>query len=235
MSGVDYSKWDKIEMSSDEEDRKLDYECNVTRFDSPQSITIGGNEGSNISDLNVKKEELKIESGHVSREKTMSLDDYVFGGKSVCGKDYYWTQTDSGLTLVLEIDPEMQRNSKEFRVDVTESGMKVMHCSEILLLEEFEYGVNTDEDAIFWSVKEIKRSDKSKTKMLVIELEKKKLDASIRLWWKRIFKGGIETDTSRFCRYTSKTEERNKRFMDAWDAAHKEFKNMIQSRQKTSV
>lgn len=236
MSGVDYSKWDKIEISSDEEEGRSGYGCNVTRFDSPQSITIGGKSGGvSVADLNLEQE-LKMESGYVSREKVISLDDYVFGGKSLCGKDYYWTQTDNGLSLVLDIDSEMQRNSKGFRVEVTESGVKIMYNFETLLLEEFEHGVNSCEDFIFWSIREVECLGKGKTKMLVLELEKKKLDASIRLWWRRIFKRGTETDISKFCRSTSsKVEEKNKKFMYAWDEAHRKFKNMVKSRQKTSV
>ncbi|TRY51040.1 HSP20-like chaperone [Cryptosporidium tyzzeri] len=240
MSGIDYSKWDKIEISSDEESEKFGSRCNVTKFDSPHSITIGGHiegEEDNKVNSNVTVDELKkIEPVHVSREKILSLNDYVFGGKSKNGKSYYWTQTGNDLTIVIEISPEMQ--SKDFKINVTENSITIMYGLETILFEKFEYEVKYDDNTIFWSIKDVELFDKVQNKriinkMLVLELEKKELDTSIRLWWKRIFKGGIETDISKFNRFTSSNkEERNKKFLQAWEKAHDEFRNKIQNRQK---
>ncbi|OII73345.1 nuclear move domain-containing protein [Cryptosporidium ubiquitum] len=240
MSGIDYSKWDKIEISSDEESGKLGSKCNVTRFDSPQSITIGGQRESKEDSLvssNILVDDLKTKSVLVSREKVISLDDYVFGGKSACGKDYYWTQTENGLTIILEIDPGTQ--NKDLKVNVTEDKVTVTHGSETILFEEFEYGVKDDDNTIFWSVKEVESlngAQNKRSRMLVLELEKKELDTSIRLWWKKIFKGGIEADISKFSRFSSpKSEERNRKFLEAWEEAHNEFRNKIKNRQKLSI
>lgn len=241
MSGIDYSKWDNIEVSSDEESGKLVSGCNVTRFDSPQSITIGGqreNEEDNVINSNTLVDQMKIESGYVSREKVISLDDYVFGGKSICGKSYYWTQTETSLTIILEIDPEMQ--NKDFKVNITENKVTIAHNLKTILLEEFEYAVKDDENAVFWSIKDVESLDKMQkkniNKMLVLELEKKEIDTSIRLWWKKVFKGGIETDISKFSRSSSpKKEERNLKFLQAWEKAHDEFRNKVKNRQKFNI
>ncbi|KAH8582310.1 Low complexity [Cryptosporidium sp. chipmunk genotype I] len=242
MSGVDYSKWDKIEISSDEESERLGSGCNVTRFDSPQSITIGGRRESEEDkklSSNLIADELEIEPGHVSREKTLSLDDYVFGGRSKSGKDYYWTQTENDLIVIVEINPEMKNT--DFKINVTEKSVTIMYGLETILLEEFEYEVKDDDSTVFWSIKEVESFDTTQkkrkvTRMLVLELEKKELNTSIRLWWKRVFKGGIETDISNFSRFTStKKEERNKKFLEAWEKAHNEFRNKIKNRQKFSI
>ncbi|KAJ1609273.1 Low complexity protein [Cryptosporidium canis] len=241
MSGIDYSKWDKLEVSSDEESGKLGSGCRVTRFESPQSITIGGGGegGESVVANSSLPAEAKTESGYVSRERAISLEDYVLGGRSVSGRDYYWSQADDSLALLLEIGQEMQ--NKDFVVTVTEDNITIRYRSETVLSEEFEYGVNDDDGTVFWSIKEVEvpnKTDNSKTmkRMLALELEKKKLDASIRLWWKRIFKGGIETDITKSGRFSSsKMEERNKRFIQAWEEAHSEFKSRIKDRQKITI
>jgi hypothetical protein len=40
--GIDYSKWDQLQDSSDEEEGEGRGEPHVTRFDEPMSVTLGG-------------------------------------------------------------------------------------------------------------------------------------------------------------------------------------------------
>lgn len=109
--GIDYSKWDKMDFSDDEEDDQSSssYEHNtprVTRLDEPSSITFGNDDGGSI---NITQSNLKPHSGNsVQKALGKSIDATCDSGKS---KKFH--EKDTKLKLLTRnggayIDPSTQ-------------------------------------------------------------------------------------------------------------------------------
>ena len=229
MSRIDYSKWDKIDLSEDEETTSAG-KCRVTRFDSPKSVTIGKRSNEQPLGLTVedsRKSEPKEAIGHISTDKGLKLQDFVSSCIPGENKHYYWTQTETNIIILLEISPNV--TAKDLRLDVTEDSLTIFVGEGVYFSETFLYQVNNNEDTIFWSIRKVQdSSNKSCFKRMVsIELEKKVLDSSLRLWWKSLFKNGPEVDVQRFRTSSVKECERNRQFMDAWKQAHEEFRSTV--------
>ncbi|KAH8738609.1 nuclear move domain protein [Cryptosporidium ryanae] len=246
MSKIDYSKWDKIELSSEDENNvdlnSSNLNCRVTKFETPQKITINGSDKELIGDerLDKSNEYLCINNENeqdftkkelfISKDKDPKIEDYVWCRSSKTGHEYGWTQNGNEVKLLIPIEESVP--SKEVSVLIENNKILVKAKNNAILSEEFEYEINNSEDCTFWSIikPNIEKSNHKNKKMIFIELEKKKLDSTIRIWWKSAFKGGPETIIDKFRKLSEKETDRNTKFKEVWKKAHEEFKKNIKNK-----
>ncbi|KAK6589081.1 nuclear move domain [Cryptosporidium xiaoi] len=245
MSKIDYSKWDNITVSSEDESNVFsnnsDSNCRVTKFDTPQKITIGGNAekleredksviNSEYVDNNCKNKCNSIQNKlFISENKDPRIVDYVCCRSSNTEFEYYWKQSGNEIKLLIPIDETLNR--KDINVSVNNVSIMIKAKNNTIISEEFAHEINNNEDCIFWSIIKLKSEPNDiYKKMIFIELEKKQIDSTIRVWWKSVFKGGPETNVNKFRELTEKETDRNRKFEQSWLKAHEEFKRNIKNK-----
>ncbi|KAL7067931.1 hypothetical protein ACR3K2_18400 [Cryptosporidium serpentis] len=223
MTYIDYSKWDKIKLDSDDETDQEYTQPSVTRFDSPKLISL--KDGAYSIEESIERNltsNLKSDT-LISYEKTLKIDDLQYNGGHDLEGRYYWSQTKVDIRLYIIIDDKI--DSKYLKVFIKEDNITIKYNDTIFFEKEFSYNVEDDEDMIFWSVIKVKDNNTCKfTRMICIELKKKKLIDGVNIWWRSMFKDGASIDINDLeDRKNNKTLNKNEEFLKSWNEAHKRF------------
>lgn len=232
---IDYSKWDKLEVSDSEEETGSSPAPRVTRLDQESRVTrtVDGS-------LVVEPSQAPfISNATTTANKVMSLPKDEQASWTVKGGhcrltaaktnvDFYWSQDATSCNLRLALPPGL--TSKHLNCSISDAlrfadrhtavttsqkqVLTVTHHQTIVLQDQLAYPVYlmADEDEVDWSLER----DIKDNIYLVVSLHKATPMAGLTLWWKRPLTKCPEIEL----------DWRNKgngAFAAAWKEAHQQF------------
>eukprot|EP00049_Salpingoeca_infusionum_P019588 m.362557 g.362557 ORF g.362557 m.362557 type:complete len:238 (-) comp20629_c0_seq1:352-1065(-) len=233
MSAIDYSKWDKLEVSSDEEGDAQRTEPAVYKVEG-DSITIPGR---NVT-LHTRSQEKQATSVVDTSSADTSVSSAALATKTQRKRTengaeleaYSWSQTESTITVSFVVDPSAKAG--DVALDIASSGVVNVAVKEWSFEGEL-YGpigeLEAEED-LDWTL--ITEDGK---RWLRIELPKRDLGAGV-LWWRCAFKGHPEIDVNTTLGTRSASRKKNAQaFADSWAKAHEMFLERAKTRDKVVV
>jgi len=234
---VDYSKWDKLcDELSDESDNE---DVHVTRFDEPQSITIGGNNPSflpsNSSNLNeeIIQEDNKIKENKQSKIIELDPDDVMERITENGGQDewYYWSQTSQEVVIKFKVREDCR--GRDIAISLKDKSIQI---SNPTIDYKFEGVLEGDVDLgdgelsgedLDWEMED--EMSLSYPRLLSLTLPKKHPDPSIIHWWARCMEGGVETDLE-----LVEGRRGSSKFSENWEEANRLFQLEMEKRKKNN-
>lgn len=116
---MDYSRFDHIEVSSDEEEPRR---AQVTRFEGPQSITFGGRAvGSPGAPIVVEPQPPKAPKVSTPVE----VDESLFYMNGLKKADYFWGQTVEDLVITVEVAPDFKGSQVKIQLSACGQQLRV--------------------------------------------------------------------------------------------------------------
>lgn len=221
---VDYSKWDHIDVSDDDED-DVDVAATaspcVTRLDDGARVTIGP-DGSSIIP-------------HVSRKANCSSSGKIETSSSANCKNgwscdlYSWSQDRYEVKVQSSALP-LTTKASDVSLKVTEKSIQVTLQGMLLFGGELQHSIAIDDDdlssgGIDWEV-----STGEHGRFITFALRKKSPIPGSFIWWKRLFTSDPDIDTSVI-------EGRSGTIgaSDAWEKAHELFRQRVASNGGQSI
>ena len=247
-SVLDYSKWDNLEVSDDEEEQDS-WKPQVHRLDKPTSVTFGG--PGDASDTGVEFEYVNSSepasssassaSSAISAPTTTTtsttsttttdplVDKRITNGASA--DTHMWSQTRSEITIRVRVPSSVR--AKDVNIQVNEetsllvSLLKETHVQGILSFPVVPVPDFLDLD---W---EIERDDVT---YIRITLQKKIVASQVIVWWNRIFKHeDPQLDVTELeGRRTEGGAAQMKKTQDVWAEAHRMFREKVAARKDTT-
>ena len=247
-SVLDYSKWDNLEVSDDEEEQDS-WKPQVHRLDKPTSVTFGG--PGDASDTGVEFEYVDSSepasssassaSSAISAPTTTAtsttsttttdplVDKRITNGASA--DTHMWSQTRSEITIRVRVPSSVR--AKDVNIQVNEetsllvSLLKETHVQGILSFPVVPVPDFLDLD---W---EIERDDAT---YIRITLQKKIVASQVIVWWNRIFKHeDPQLDVTELeGRRTEGGAAQMKKTQDVWAEAHRMFREKVAARKDTT-
>jgi len=247
MSAIDYSKWDAIDCSDDEEDEE-DFATaapRVTRLDGGSAVTIQGlNDAANgavtmndsASDMQVDEQEEEDEMEEPSTAITMqhrntsALSNDMLsmnGGRTGCGA--FWSQ-DKASCIVSVI---MAAGTRARDVKVVLGKKRILVSGkggEVALDGELAHDIIETSEPLEWELKDL-AADPEKRRLCCVTMIKKAPEV-VTLWWPRVLTTDQKIDTTQIQgREKSKAGEGR----SVWEEAHKMFKDKVSKIEKQEV
>ena len=244
---IDYSKWDNLDVSSSSEDEDDAATPRVTRLDAPTSVTFGGKDGS-ISAAATPSQAPKSASTKPSlptststrpttskKSTPTSWTDHggLVKAKTNEGRErsLHWAQDRYSVTLRLElqsgekvksvtVDGILPYSDRFSAVGSTKPKLVCSSGAEILLEGELPHPVHLsedDDDVVDWSIED------TGGRFLVITLHKAVPMQGLSVWWRRPLMEFPEVDMNAV-RGESNQGNASKEFLEAWEQAHKIFR-----------
>jgi hypothetical protein len=204
---VDYSKWDSLCLSDDDEEegRNNNLAPNVTRLSEGKSITIGPN-GASIVDCVPRVTSKKID--------TMNNSEWSKNGAKM--DNYIWSQDRKEVVLRVVLPDTITVKGVELKVIVKNKVLNVLHKERSIFEKLLRYDIEVTSDGIIddWEVITC-----DTTRVLVMTITKKSPIPNAIHWWKCCFEGDAEIDLNTI------SERGSNNFADAFKAAEAEFLN----------
>lgn len=250
---VDYSKWDKMDVS-DSEDEKPEPE--VQSFDRPQTVTLGP-EGASFSPQEGEhgRTAMQRTASSASSSKRSRGTDAPSGGDSaameveaeqgalqpidaaqadkaaanggVVGERYVWSQSPEEVQVHVLV-PEGTL-AKEVTVEVSEHRLSVRRqgCGAPLLAGDWEFPI-APEEILDWEVTGL-----CGHRAVRVAVRKKPAPMDgMRVWWASLLKGEPGIDVSKIGGRLNKDPGA---FGKAWEEAHARFKERIKDRKPVEI
>lgn len=241
---VDYSKWDKFEVSDEESDEEF-HPPKVTKL-SGESIRIT----STGPELIPTKQNWTSSSRVTEIPDFQTLDFSELWANGSAGENFHWDQSHNEVTVRIDIPESAQ--SKHFKVRMIESKKLSIEYNDTLYFEkDFHFGIecadSVDTDTNLFSDWELLTA--CGRRYLVLTVRKKSLIAGTRFWWDRAFTGEIPIDVTKLrARGTPQTLFKGRSGMltgqtaafggeeeDVWTKAHRMFIDKISTRSPIEV
>ena len=248
---IDYSKWDNLDVSSSEDEDDAP-QPRVTRLDAPSSVTFGGKGGEisatakppSASPLPSSKESPKSKTAKTTVQSSWTDHGGLLRAKSNSGEErnLYWSQDRYSVTLRLElgkgekvksvvVDGILPYADRWSAVGSTKVKLICKSGQEVLLEGELPHAVHLAEEdlAVDWSVE-----DEQMHRFLVVTLHKAVPMQGLTVWWRRPLMSFPEADLTDI-RGDDKSKQQgaaSKEFLDAWEEAHKIFREGKQKKDR---
>eukprot|EP00045_Choanoeca_perplexa_P011395 m.120616 g.120616 ORF g.120616 m.120616 type:complete len:254 (-) comp15616_c0_seq3:791-1552(-) len=252
---VDYSKWDNLQLSSDDEDDERTGP-QVYRVEEGQSVTIPGR------NVTINGEQPKVQE--VSEEEARAIQaqqasNAMQSGRTVVSSTdattltaaerqfqrftrngsatdyYYWCQ--DAETITVSIFVPQKTKSRDVTVAVNDGDPAQLKLD----LQENNVFSRTlsapiapldDDDDIDWELVDDASATQPR-RLLRVTLRKK--DLGMVLWWKAAFKGDPEVSPEKLVDRSAQQQQKSESFMEAFAAAQAEFKRRAKTREKLPV
>lgn len=221
---IDYSKWDKLEISEDEED----YTPKVLKVNKDQQVVLGGN-GYSIQTTPKPKD--------VSNLWTKRLEN-----GAVCVNSHVYAQNRHEVTALI-----LARGSN-LNVEISEREIKVYGGSDLVLSREFYAKIKDGEEFWNWEVvrmeidwdaldafsesrrnggaQRLEFTNPKLEQFVEVNLQKLNEIQDCVIWWPKLFKDDVkETNVNK-----NKSD-----FKKVWQEAHEMFKERIGSFEKIEI
>jgi hypothetical protein len=253
---IDYSKWDELDVSSsDDEDEDNGDERmgmttpRVTRLNAPTKVTFGGPSSSiEVLPGQIQQDDPKATPTPAAATATGKHNKIAFwtdrGGQATVGdgqRHLYWSQDRYSVSLRLKLQAEEKVASVAVegilpygdRCSAVGSSKAKLVCTlkngSILLEGELPHPVHLgaeDDEAVDWSVEE-----EDSGRFLAIVLNKAVPMQGLSLWWRRPLMDVPEIDLvhARGGSQHSSDGGVSKEFLEAWEQAHKLFREKKQN------
>ena len=248
---IDYSKWDNLDVSSSEDEDDAP-QPRVTRLDTPSSVTFGGKGGEisataktpSASPHPSSKETPKSKTTKTSLPSSWTDHGGLLRAKSNSGEErnLYWSQDRYSVTLRLELGEGEKVKSvvvegilpyadRWSAVGSTKAKLVCKSGEQVLLEGELPHAVHLAEEdlAVDWSVE-----DEQMYRFLVVTLHKAVPMQGLTVWWRRPLMSFPEADLT-VIRGDDKSKQQgaaSKEFLDAWEEAHKIFREGKQKKDR---
>jgi len=247
---IDYSKWDNLEISSSSEDEDDAPQPRVTRLDTPSSVTFGGKGGTISATSNpassLASKEIPESGPASSKSIPPSWTDH--GGllqatsNNVEEQNLYWSQDRYSVTVRLELGPGEKVQSVQVEgilpfadrwsaVGSTKPKLVCISGKAVLLEGELPHPVHLEEDdsGVDWSVE-----NEQKHRFLVVTLRKAVPMQGLTVWWRRPLTQFPEADLATIRGENNSKQQcgASKDFLEAWEEAHKIFRENKQKRDR---
>ena len=230
---MDYSKWDHIDVSDDEED---DYLPNVSKLDDNSKVEIGP-QGVKLLDSNNNGTKDIIKSSNNAIPSSSSSSSNLMTRNGAKLEKFNWSQSRSDVTLYIAIGDTL---SKSLSVKLTEGKtLEIIDKSntQTILKETFKYEIDTRNDfldesfnIIDWEVKVFNNQ-----RYIVIYFQKKSPISNASFWWDQVFlSDDITIDVASIPDRKMPSNELNQSFNSVWEQAHKMFREKIQATNESS-
>jgi hypothetical protein len=240
---IDYSKWDKLVVSDDEDDGAgvVRRTPNVTRFDAPKSVQFGGDDNDEYEDdaddeLREKATQLIASraaerstanaSTAVSTTSTSSDSSSWSRNGADCG-DVIWSQSADAVTVRVRV-PSGTR-AKQVTVRVEERTLTVTIDGRVHFDAALKWPVDASDDAVSacWElVDDLTRATAADGGRVVsIALRKVSVVAGAVQWWSQLRATDAALDVTAFADRRAAGS-----FASVWNEAHVEFKRRIAER-----
>jgi len=237
---TDYKKWDKFgEDLSDSDDEKRN-KPQVTRLDSPASVTIGPN-GSSIAiprSIDTSKRDSTLITPII--EKLCEN-----GGEE---SDFYWSQSRLEVIVRFKLNSNVKASDitclyieKKFddAVDSNNRPKLEFHkksTNELILSRHLKYDiiVNTEESLespVDWEIKNLALSSGESIRTIEITLKKRTPIAGVTLWWNCVFFGDAEIDVTKI----KGRSQSSSASQAVWEEAHALFKQKISQHEALNI
>lgn len=237
---VDYSKWDNIDVSDDDED---DTGPALYRVNEGESFTVPGR---NVTISPMPKEERKPQKQPALEGSSSSSSALVRqsvspaalkakmtrnGGETA---DYLWSQDVDSISLAFKVPPSTA--AKTVRVSIQGTDCLQIHISDTLF---FEGHVPTPLDDTFiledvdWELKDM-FFDGGSCRRLLVELRKKQM-SGIVTWWRSAFKGHPEISEEQLVDRSAKQQSNSRSFFSALQEAQEMFREKVKDIKPTEI
>ncbi len=241
---IDYSKWDKLDVSSSSEDEDDRATPRVTRLDAPTSVTFGGKDGSisaaaaTPSQATTKSSASTTPSLPTTTTTKSTPTSWTDQGGLVTTKtsdgqeqSLYWSQDRYSVTLRLAlpsgekvksvtVDGILPYSDRCSAVGSTKPRLVCSSGTAKLLEGELPHPVHLaedDDDVVDWSIED------TNGRFLVILLHKAVPMQGLSVWWRRPLMEFPEADIHAV-RGEGNQGNASKEFIEAWEQAHKIFR-----------
>jgi hypothetical protein len=227
MSRIDYSKWDKLEISDSEDSDELMPQ--VERFAQPSSVSFGGGKVSVSSSAPTQSiQPAQPPSAQPNTPESFMQQITRNGGRS---ETFYWAQGRDMVTLRFTVPKDSK--AKQVRIDLSERHIQVA-APDRLLDAELAFPVKTDADSLedFWELEDNPLD--SSTRLLSVTLKKSllALGEDATFWWNRVLLADQPLDSSAFQDRRNKSA---KNFKQVWDEAHAMFRERVKNTKQQEI
>lgn len=244
---VDYSKWDNLDVSSDDEQGPV----RVTKFNKGTTVTCGSSGWSAEGETWKKKKRTKEATEAAEATKTaettgapVSRPSAPFESCCRGGHDsnHCWdqTKTDISIRLALPVGIRARDLTVRFLDDNSQPPGQygvvkrvVVAKSESTLYDlQFPFDVESNPDSLFWEVKDAQWSGKPQGPALCLDV-KKKVHDGMAVWWDKPFTTFPAVDMSLVL--DEKQQAKQAELRAAWDEAHRIFKEKVKEQQPMEI
>nr|PVC50096.1 SprA protein [Theileria orientalis] len=228
---IDYSKWDKIEVSDDEESHKL----NVVKLNPNQQVILS-KDGYKVKDSTDKK---VIELEDVSKEWYKRV---LHGIVTVDSHFYSQDRYSVNFYILLNFD------YKKLTLKFNEISISLCDNEKEIMCKEFYSKIKKDESFWNWEIvnleidwKSLKEYSKKvnseklkpklyfenrvKAKFIEVNVQKLVEISDCFIWWPKLFKDDVEE-----IRIVDNSE-----FIKVWDEAHEKFREKVSNHEKIPI
>ena len=256
---VDYSKWDHLQLSSDDEDDERT-RPQVFRVEEGQSVTIPGR------NVTINSEQPKVQEVTDAEARVIQAQQRATATGStppqslavVSSSDataltaaqrqlqrltrngsatdyYYWGQDADSVTVSVFVPHDTRSRDITVAVNDGEPAQLKLDVGEKNVFARTlsaPIAPLGDDDDIDWEVLDDTSATEPR-RLLRVTLRKK--DLGMVLWWKAAFKGDAEVPPENLVDRSAQQQEKSASFMDAFAAAQEEFKRRAKTREKVPV
>lgn len=261
---VDYSKWDHIDVSDDEEDDMLNGDSGYDDFLPDEEFVEGVQKGGNNSSVtkltpgtSVTFGNGKVQYGKQSQsqpqpqpqqvkeqekidkasEDNKAYKKFTRNGGGDQSSTHIWGQTREEVHICVFV-PSGARG-KDVKVDVKPAiggnpHLKVCYLGKALVDEDLAHPVDTSEDALIGCYT---LEDYDSTRRVVkVELKKSTIGTSV-FWWDKALAtdAKIPHDAIVDIDKSGAAEENRRKWQEAWEEAHKEFKKQVANQKPVEI
>ena len=228
---VDYSKWDKFDASSSDDDNDEEHSNpRISSFDGEgRSVTIGP-AGVTVADKSVSTNVTTSSS----KATIFQLSDRN-GGKT---DQFIWSQDRSEVVIRKELEVSIKAADVEVLFDVITSilSVKVKSNGSYLIYGEFRYKFELIDDELCpvqWEIVSMEDDNETKTLHRVLEITLRKLSPipGAVIWWKNVFVGDSEIDVTTIPDRVKSNTGAGNEASRAWEEAHRMFKEKVSNQQ----
>lgn len=231
MSRIDYSRWDNIEVS-DEEDEFLRPE--VTKVEPGSTVTIGGRKPTVVSRHAITS------AGSTAEGATVQIDDSGLTRNGGATTSYLWSQTQAECVLRAIAPPntrarDIQVDLRDQHIRVTLKGSPATVLVDDKLLHPVQiYGNDGEKEAVDWEVTDWS-TDTQQRRLINVTMLKvvpghnmMAPGEGVVFWWKAMFEGGPEIDTTVIA---DRKQKNVQQMQEVWEQAQAMFKEKVANRQ----
>jgi hypothetical protein len=252
-TGIDYSKWDKIDCSSSEEEEDSG-QPRVTHLDAPSTIT-RTSDGNLI--IGGQQQPGPVNSSNKTNKYEEKIQDWSQNGGVVtteAGSQLYWSQDRFSVCLRLLL-PSTGIKGKDLRVELQGmipfrdrfsavgnehvSSLKLLwrdptdQATRTLLDGDLPHTVHaTEDEELDWGIDRVTDHNSSEElSYWTINLPKAVPMQGVIIWWRRPLKQFEEIDTRQA---NPDDASKAQAFQKSWDEAHRQFREKMQEKKSTN-
>ena len=244
-SVLDYSKWDNLEVSDDEDEVRRP---TVHKLDKPTSVTFGGSSSTfkktikkttptfqdvtDDTDQNQKQDQNKTS---LPPSSSLLLQQRTKNGAATDG--HMWSQTRSDITIRIHVPSSVRAKDIVITVPDEKTLLIKMNNEPFIQDQKFSFPVLPVPDTldVDWEIERdanTEDGDGISQTLLRVTLQKKTITSQVIMWWNRIWESeDIQIDvTSIEARRSKGGVEKMKNAADVWAEAHKMFRDKVKAR-----